>query len=276
MNYLRLNTIKILLLTLLSAYLFSGCEDVITYDLKNAEPQIVIEGIITDQATPQYVKISKTTDYFNPGDYTKISNANVVILDQAGNEINLTEKKPGLYETENLSIGYNNNYKLKISAENKVFNATTKLVEPMLLDSISYGKISNFGQTFYEITLNFQDNSDKKEFVIIDAKLNGKDFEFPIFYDDRLSNGNYMNLRFNMIPQDSLKNGINEFAVRMRTVDEQTFNYYNELYDIIIKNSSASPFSPSSPANPKSNISNNALGYFGAYAISEKSVVIKK
>ena len=74
-----------------------SCEKVIDVDLSSVEPQIVIDGTITDQPGPYTVKISKTGDYFNPGAFPAVTGASVTISDNRGYRRNL----PDLFNTRN-------------------------------------------------------------------------------------------------------------------------------------------------------------------------------
>ncbi len=78
-----LNRFIIPLIILQTLFAF-GCEDVINVDLNSSNPQVVIEGVISDEDIPYTVKISKTTDYFNPGGYDKVSNASVLVSNDNG------------------------------------------------------------------------------------------------------------------------------------------------------------------------------------------------
>ncbi len=53
-------------------------------------------------------------------------------------------------------------------------------------------------------------------------------------------------------------------------LDSQTYEFYRTLEDLLHTN----PIFGSTPANPNNNISNGALGYFGACAVSTKFLII--
>ncbi|HEX3934908.1 MAG TPA: DUF4249 family protein, partial [Puia sp.] len=66
---------------LLTALLASACKKVIDVDLKNAAPQIVIEGNITDAGGAYEVKITRTVDFSADNVYPPVTNAVVTITD---------------------------------------------------------------------------------------------------------------------------------------------------------------------------------------------------
>ena len=60
------------------------------------------------------------------------------------------------------------------------------------------------------------------------------------------------------------------YRIELLSLDKQTYGYYRTLEDLLYTN----PFFGSTPANPNNNLSNGALGYFGAYAVSSRTIVI--
>ena len=63
-------------------------------------------------------------------------------------------------------------------------------------------------------------------------------------------------------PQDTV-------VVELQTLDKSTYDYYLTLNSL-----AGGLFGASNPANPKTNLSNDALGYFGAYTVSRDTIVI--
>ena len=56
--------------------------------------------------------------------------------------------------------------------------------------------------------------------------------------------------------------------VELYSIDEGTYDYFNTLVDVL----QSSGMNSATPFNPTSNVSNNALGYFGAWAVSSMEV----
>ena len=83
-------------------------------------------------------------------------------------------------------------------------------------------------------------------------------------YDDQYSNGKVTELRVARATQGDT------FRIELMSLDKSTYGYYRTLSDLLYQN----PFFGSTPANPNSNLSNGALGYFGACAISTRTIVI--
>src|ERR1700761_1041594 len=88
---------------LLIALFSSACKKVIDVDLKNAAPQIVIEGNITDAGGAYEVKISKTVDFSADNVFPPVTNAAVTITDSTMNRTEqLLQVDSGLYITSTI------------------------------------------------------------------------------------------------------------------------------------------------------------------------------
>ena len=59
-------------------------------------------------------------------------------------------------------------------------------------------------------------------------------------------------------------------VVELQNLDQATYDYYRTLYPIL-----GGGFGASNPANPETNITNDALGYFGACTICRDTIIIK-
>jgi hypothetical protein len=83
-------------------------------------------------------------------------------------------------------------------------------------------------------------------------------------YDDQYTNGEETELRVSNAQPG------NTYRVELLSLDQQTYGYYRTLEDLLHTN----PIFGSTPANPNNNLSNGALGYFGACAVSSKTMVV--
>ncbi len=61
-------------------------------------------------------------------------------------------------------------------------------------------------------------------------------------------------------------------TVELLSIDKATYDYFNTLSDILTSDRAATSLSP---ANPITNLSNGPLGYFVAYTVDTKSIVMK-
>ncbi len=61
-------------------------------------------------------------------------------------------------------------------------------------------------------------------------------------------------------------------TVELLSIDKATYDYFNTLRDILSSDRAATSLSP---ANPNTNLSGGALGYFAAWAIDRKVIILQ-
>lgn len=250
--------------------LFASCEKVIDIDLNSADPQIVIEGTITDQSGPYTVKISQTTDYFNPEKSPTISYAIVNITDSEGNFETLLETEPGIYQTSTMQGVIGRTYELYVNIDNEEYKATSYLPFVTNIDSLSYDKspsIMGNNDGNYLVTCYFHDYENIENYYRIKLYKNSELSENFDLIDDQLQDGKFINygrLRDEIVLNDTI-------VVELMNIDEDLYDYYNTLSSIL----NDGGMSSATPANPNSNISNGALGYFGAYSYTQQTIIIE-
>lgn len=254
------------LLVLIAAFVFYSCTKVINVDLNSSSPQIVIEGNITNAAGPYQVKISKTVNFSASNVYPAVSGATVKITDSTTSTINtLAETTAGTYTTSNIQGIPGHTYLLSVLAEGKTYTASSKMPQAVALDSLTFQKNSNFGNTRIFAVPNFQDPAGIDNYYTFTEYINNVKFtKFTFVFDDRLSDGRYISQQ--LFTDSSYINVGDSVALQMNCVDKNVYNYFNTLQSAISGNS----FQSASPSNPVSNISNGALGYFSASTVSTK------
>ncbi len=244
---------------------FSCYRDVIDLDLDDIEPQIVIEGIITDQPGPYQVRLSKTGDYNQLKDFPPVSGAEVFINDNYGNSEMLREIEAGLYETQELQGISGRTYTLQVIAEGKEYSASSKMPEALTLDYIWF---INHGWGFV-IVCAFTDREGIEDYCRLKIFKNGELVE-KFLYQGRFNDGEQY-----IIDDFEVHFSLNDNAqVQFLTLNKATYEYLSMLdskegggdYDPELPE-----FVPVSWANPKTNLSNNALGYFSAHTVRNYS-----
>lgn len=255
---------KILIIIPVILGLFTSCEKEIQLDLNNAEPEIVIEGSITDTEGPYFVKISKTVSFYDPEEYPAVKNAMIVITDNLGNADILTEVEDGLYKT-NSTIGTpGNTYNLSVKIGEDNYYATSTMPEKVNLDSVAFEARSGFGDDpDYYVTIPYYK----------DPPARGNNYRFVLKVNDRIDIAYYLkndvvgNGEINNRPIYDVIDGreINKndsVEVEMRCIDLPTYRYFNTLTQII----NSGPNGGVTPSNPPNNITGKkALGLFSAY-----------
>lgn len=262
------------LLPILSLFFFFtllSCERVIDVDLNVASPEIVIEGNLSGTDAELEVDISKTGSYFNSGSIEKVKNARVVLEDGQQQQTIAKEISDGRYRIENISPVENETYKLIVVTENKEYQAVSTLFRAVEVDSLSYeySREARFFEGGYRILMYFSDPVNTDNYYRVKVYKNQKLFNETddiIVFDDSGLDGKGVQVRLRGQVFDSGDTA----RIELLSVDKNAWLYFTTLRDM----ANANPGSPA-PANPISNFSNGALGYFSAWSVSKKEIVIE-
>ena len=263
---------KLLVISLSIIILLTSCESVIEIDLDYMKPKLVIEGVINDYDNQCIIKLSKTTEYFNRKINPTVSDAVITLTDNAGTIIKFCETEAGNYVGERVQIKSDMTYTLSILSEGEKYAANATIPRIVNIDSLTcrYNPESIFYEVGYVVSCHFADPGEFRNYYRVKTynindrtkAKNSKDI-----YNDDLCNGNRVEWPWSYeVYQQS-----DTVVVELYTLDVQTFDYYKTLFQI---SGGSEMMSFTTPANPNTNISNGALGYFGAYTISRDTIII--
>lgn len=266
-NSLIQNKKTFLLLAVLSLISIS-CEKVVDIDLNSSSPNIVIEGSISDQPGPYFVKLSKTVNYDETNVFPPITGANIVVSDELGNSETLLETQPGMYKISKMRGASGRTYSLTVIAEGKKYIASSTMPNSVKIDSLSVQNQFLFGQNKKVINVHFKDPAQVNNYYRFVEVKNNAEQKFIFLYDDRVQNGSFVSSGM-FAEKDTLRTN-DSVLVLLQCVDKGVYDYLRTLNSV---SGNGGPQS-TSPANPASNISNGALGYFSAYAVNSKHIII--
>lgn len=252
------------------AFVLVSCEDIIEIDLDSIEPRLVIEGCLNDLDDPCTIKLSLTGDYFEPGIYPAVSDAHIIITDEYGTETALEESEPGLYTSGALEAFENRSYTLLVQSEGEDYMAEVTIPHKVLIDSLSYDippLIYEFDEG-YMLSCHLLDPAGERNYYRLIAHKIGESpgsEESKYIFNDDFIDGNVVVMPWELeafLPMDTV-------VVELQTLDKSTYDYYLTLNSL-----AGGLFGASNPSNPKTNLSNDALGYFGAFTVSRDTIVI--
>ncbi|MCW3126681.1 MAG: hypothetical protein JWO03_2339 [Bacteroidetes bacterium] len=256
---------RLIILAISAALITSACRKDIHLNLQNASGILVIEGNINDQPGPYSVFLSKSVTFYDSNNVVPVSGAAVIISDNIGNRDSLTEVSPGHYQTATITGTVGRTYQLHVSSEGKQYDATSILHPPVAIDSTGVQFISFFGQTQIRPFIEFTDPAGienyYKAFLYVypytpNTVPRGKQKRVsPV--NDRLSDG--ITIQTSVRANDDLHTN-DTLQIELNAIDKAMYDYWATLNSTTLSSQTAAP------ANPPSNISNNALGYFSAYA----------
>jgi hypothetical protein len=250
----------------------NSCIETIEPNLDEFKPQVVIEGLVTNQNQPQVVKVKKTRSFYSQEDQEYISDALVIISDDAGNTNTLVHIEKGLYESNFVGV-VGRTYTLQVSTEGKTYEASS-IMNPLTkidsLVSVYNDKESFIKKIGYYISLNAAEPQNTKDYYLWKFYRNGKLENGPediIIIDDEMLADNLNGLEAPYVFElgDTVR-------VEMFSLTEPAYKFYNSLNNNL---NNEGGFFSSPPANPPSNINNGALGLFQVSTLEESEVVIK-
>lgn len=251
----------------------SSCEKAINLNLEDKSGQLVIEGNITDQTGPYFVRISRSVAFTSPNEYPDVTDAHVFVRDQTGMTDTLQYTGNGLYKTTRLTGTPGFTYQLTVQADGQTYNASCRMPERISLEGVEQDSISFGGTVSYTALPLFTDPSaqgNRYLFIATTSRLRDKILEV---FSDNINNGvpnqRSLMLVFNNADED-LKSG-DSVKLEMQCISENIYTYYSSLIQL----SGDGPGGGITPSNPVSNLSNGALGYFSAHTQAIHRFVIQ-
>jgi hypothetical protein len=262
---------------LLLGVALSSCQQVVSIDLNKASPHIVIEGTVTDQPTPDTVVLSKSGNYFEPSlSFPPVPNALVTISDDLGTSDTLRETVPGTYHSSVLQGIPGRTYTLNVVAEGNVYTAVSAMPEKVPIDSLYATPFRAFdGDVGYNVYVMFKDPPAPGNYYRINLSISrplppdsitGDRYHL---FSDKLTNGNEITYR--MRTGQSVVTG-DTVTVELLSIDRSTYDYFRTLNAILTSDRAPTSLAP---ANPSTNLTSGSLGYFAAYTIDSRKIILQ-
>ncbi len=270
------------ILIILSLFSFAACEETVTLDLENSEPVFIIEGLVTDQNINQYVRVTRSVDFYASGGAETISNAVVTVSDDNQtftytHNPNASTDSLGYYlSTQQFAGEPGKVYNLRVEVNGQVFTASDELFRVTEIDSLTseideeeFEDPDEEGE-FYEMLFYTTEPQDTKDYYLFKFYKNGaiiRDDENDIFFsDDELLAENIEG-----VPTAGYYSLGDTGTVEMYSISNSAFIYYNDLINLLLSDGG---LFGSPPVNPRTNIQGGALGFFQTSAVASRSIVI--
>jgi hypothetical protein len=273
----------ILTFSLASALLLTACEETIDLELDQTASKIVIEGQVTDVADHNYVKVSRTVDFYSTGNAPRVTNATVRVEDNAGNSFSFVHyqgESPdsvGMYFPEATFAGeIGRVYKLTVDIEGQTYTAQDTLFRIVPIDKLE-SQLNEDEQAdpedpgrFYEVLLFVKEPQDTEDYYLFKFYRNGVleyGSEIEIYFsDDKLLAEN-----IDGIPTPIFYAKDDIARVEAYSLTRDAFIFYRDLQKLL--NNDGGMFG-TPPANPRSNLSNGAAGFFQVSAIQSDEITV--
>lgn len=262
-----------------------SCDEPVRLDVTQAESFVVIEGQVTNVAGRQYVKLSRTNGFYDTGRSPQITDASVIIRDDAGNEFSFVHN-PNNYAD---SAGYylpataftgevGRTYSLFVTADNAQYEAQDKMSRVTSIDSLAYEINEDEEEDpkdsgkFYEVLLYAKEPQDTDDYYLFkffrnDSLQVGEDDEIYVVDDVNLGeNIDGIGSPIYFAPGDLAR-------CEIYSLSRTAFIFYRDLQNLL--NNDGGLFSQP-PANTRTNLSNGAIGFFQASALHVREIEIKE
>lgn len=183
------------LLSLIFCLVFASCEDVIDVKLSEAKPRLVIEASIDWQkgtsGNQQYVKLSKSSPYFDTNGNYEVTGASVKVTNNnTGAEYVFNDENDGTYTISNFLPIVNHEYTLEIIYEGETYIGKETLMPVTDITGITQSVEGGFDSELLEVNVYYTDPEDEENFYLIKYMEEGDLFPVLKASSDEFVNGN--------------------------------------------------------------------------------------
>ena len=286
-------------ITYLLILIISGCTEPFYIQTDDADPRIVIYGVLTDHPNQQEVHISSTAPYFSEEPNPPVRGAKVSVTSSDGKTINYEEAPdtPGHYYAPlNWQVEEGKTYTLKVEVDfdkdglPDLYEATTEVPMKAYLDSIDIAPITIMGHENYALNIYGQDSLEEQYYLFnfrVNGDVSGSKLTRSVLTDDIMFNGEYIDgltIRYfdNISEYEKDSEERREESVYLQSGDLIevetcliTKGYYNFILQCMNEKGGENPMFGGPPSNITTNISNGGIGYFTAYPSSLQSGYVK-
>ena len=257
----------------------TGCEKVITADLKEAPPRLVIDASIdwvkNTAGNEQKIVLSTTTGYYSP-EFPSVSGAVITVTNSSNTVFEFVETPgTGKYICSNFLPVIGQTYNLKIVLNGETYTASeTFTAVPKIEDNIDQNDKGGEAGDEIEITFYYKDDASQANSYLNSIAQPHSPFPELEVEDDEHADGNLMQESFS---HEKLKAG-DKIDFKLYGISKSYYNYMFKL--ILATGNDGNPF-PTTPSAVRGNIINQtdsknyAFGYFRLAEMDAKIYTIK-
>ncbi|WP_281323591.1 DUF4249 family protein [Flavobacterium aestivum] len=268
----------IILILIVSSFVFTSCEEVIKVDTDTAPPRLAVEAAINwqkgSQGNIQTIKLTSTVNFFDPK-IPAVSGAVVYIKNSSNTVFNFIETpNTGIYTCSNFVPVINETYTLTIISNGQTYTATETMRSVAPITKLVQNDNGGFTGKDIDVKAYYNDPADEENFYLY--RYDYKNLKKVDYYadEDTYFNGNEF---FSLTQNDSLVVG-DKIDITHIGISKSYYNYMNII--IGLARQSGGPFQ-TTPSTAKGNIINQTkpenypLGYFSVSEIDAKQYTIQ-
>ena len=247
----------------------ASCKRDITLNLNNNTGLLVIEGNITNQRGPQYIKLSQNVAFTSANTYPPVTGATVSVTDDIGNSYPFTEGPAGTYSISRMAGIAGATYAMHVLTGGKTYTASSTMPDRVELDSITTMNAPFGKNNQKQIVVHYQDPASVANQYRFVMYVNSVQVDDVFANDDQFTDGRYVNYTLfesdiNIYPGDTV-------SVEMQCIDKNIYTYWFSL----MQQQPNGPGGGVTPSNPPTNITPATLGYFSAHTTQTRTIVVK-
>ena len=225
---------RLLFILSVLSLIWSSCQEVITVELPNQEPKLIVDALIridtTIGSTLVTVSIRQTSDFFGEISPVSVDQITMSNLDNPGNNTDqvLDETEPGsgiyqqFFSTEELA---RDRWFLQINYQGEFYVAESLMQYSVPVDQLTIGDGSLFTEESTELLVRYSDIGGREDYYLFDygnddffasedVFYDGQQFEFSYFYDEQFNPGDTLTVSIMGIDRD--------FFIYMNLLREQS------------------------------------------------------
>jgi hypothetical protein len=265
---------------------FCACEETILLDLKQTESKVVIEAQVTNHPGYQFVKVTRSANFYAKGKTPRITTATVTVTDDVGAEFQFVHNPGGSSDSLGIYLPaipfvgeVDRTYTLKVTVDATVYEATDKLVSVIPIEKLEYQVNDEEKQDpkdkgkFYELLIFTTEPQDEKNYYLFKFYRN----DSLVYYNDTdiyFSDDEFLAENIEGVPSPVFYGVGDRGRVEAYSLSRKGYIFYGDLWNIL-NNDAGGMFGPI-PASPRTNISNGALGFFQVSAVSMETIEIQQ
>jgi hypothetical protein len=261
------------LLLILTAIILSSCGvGLAEIELPKNNPRLVVEGLITTQAPPYFIRLSLSQNLDDHGTPSIISNAQIKIFDDQNSQATIIfNEQKAHFEITQLQGEPGRTYFLEIHYNNKTYTSQAIMPDNILTKKpdYEYFEDSKTREDGYYITFKNFDPTHNEGYYRFEIKVNHNHIS-RLGLNDFLIRKNEQYKISDLVLPFTFKEKDTVHITTYR-LNAATYNHYVGLLNIIYNDGGFY----SSLDNPPTNISGDALGLFQTSSIVEHEIIIK-
>jgi hypothetical protein len=258
--------------------LFVSCEQVVNIDLNTSEPALVINAVICKDSVSQ-VRLSRTTSFFSQDTIKYVEDAVIKVSDGSLSE-ELSYMDNGYYLGKIILGSEGRKYQIEVTDNGISYKGTSSMPAKSKITNVYYSKSNSSGilnpegKTVFTITVAFTDEPNNSNFYMIRFLSNDSLLERYYLVTETKSNSGSIGKTYDgdISFSESIFYEGGEVEVQLYSIDEPVYHYFLQLSDILFWKRRVIP---PTPYNPMSNLDNNVLGYFAAWAYDSKTILLE-